>query len=102
VVSIPHWETFSQIKKCLKNLLVQTIQTLEQQKWAAKLQGFSFEIFYKPGKSNLVVDALSRKHADFGQCSLFLSVSSVIPTLISRLQRYYKTEKEGTTLLSLF
>jgi hypothetical protein len=73
----------------------QTIQTPEQQKWAAKLQGFSFEIFYKPGKSNLVADALSRKHADLGQCSLFLSVSTVIPTLLSRLQRYYKTEKDG-------
>ncbi|XP_058784354.1 uncharacterized protein LOC131659138 [Vicia villosa] len=37
-------------QKSLRNLLLQRIQTPEQQKWAAKLQGFNFEIFYKPGK----------------------------------------------------
>lgn len=36
-------------KKSLRNLLLQKIQTPEQQKWAFKLQGFNFEIFYKPG-----------------------------------------------------
>lgn len=46
-----HFHIFTN-RKSLKNLLVQTIQTPEQQKWASKLQGFSFDIFYKPGKNN--------------------------------------------------
>ncbi|RDY03875.1 Tf2-11, partial [Mucuna pruriens] len=44
----------------LRNLISQTIQTAEQQKWASKLQGYHFEIFYKPGKANVVADSLSR------------------------------------------
>lgn len=46
-------------QKSLKDLLVQRIQTPEQQKWASKLQGFNFEIIYKPGRTNVVGDALS-------------------------------------------
>jgi hypothetical protein len=63
----------------LKDLLLQTIQTPEQQKWASKLQGFNFEIFYKPGKHNQVADALSRKLDD--NITLLLSLSSPVPDL---------------------
>lgn len=49
-------------KKSLKKLLVQTIQTPEQHRWASKLQGFSFEIFHKLGKSNRLVNALNHTH----------------------------------------
>lgn len=45
----------------LKHLLTQVIQTPEQHKWAAKLLGYDFEVFYKPGKDNHVADALSRQ-----------------------------------------
>lgn len=70
-------------QKSLRNLLLQQIQTPEQQKWASKLQGFNFEIFYKPGKSNMVADALSRKfhHND----CLLLALSSPIPDLLATL-----------------
>lgn len=46
--------------KSLKELLTQVIQTPEQQHYLAKLLGFSYEIRYKPGSSNIVADALSR------------------------------------------
>ncbi|XP_019256273.1 PREDICTED: uncharacterized protein LOC109234659 [Nicotiana attenuata] len=44
----------------LKNLTNQVIQTPEQQKWLGKLVGYDFDIVYRPGKSNLAANALSR------------------------------------------
>ncbi|MCI28419.1 enzymatic polyprotein, partial [Trifolium medium] len=82
-----HFHIFTD-QKSLKSLLVQTIQTTEQQKWTSKLQGFSFDIFYKPGKTNLVADALSRKYTNLDQQALLLSVSSTIPAIIASLQQY--------------
>ena len=35
-----------------------------QQKWLSKLMGFDYEISYKCGKANTVVDALSRPMED--------------------------------------
>ncbi|KAL0357392.1 UNVERIFIED_CONTAM: Retrovirus-related Pol polyprotein from transposon.6 [Sesamum calycinum] len=46
--------------KSLKELVTQTIQTPEQQKWLTKLLGYSFEIHFKLGRENVVADALSR------------------------------------------
>ena len=45
----------------LKYLLEQRITTPEQQKWAAKLLGYDYEIQYRPGRENSVADALSRR-----------------------------------------
>lgn len=47
-------------QQALKNLTNQVIQTPEQQHWLSKLAGYDFKILYKPGKNNLVADALSR------------------------------------------
>jgi hypothetical protein len=33
-----------------------------QKKWVTKLFGYDYEIIYKKGKDNVVVDALSRKY----------------------------------------
>lgn len=48
-------------QKFLRELTQQVIQTSEQQKWLTKLIGFDFEIKYRPGKLNTIVDALSHE-----------------------------------------
>lgn len=45
----------------LKCLLEQRIATPSQQHWVCKLLGYTFSIEYKPGHSNIVADALSRR-----------------------------------------
>lgn len=52
----------------------QVVQTPEQQFYLAKLLGFDYDIQYKAGSSNIVVDSLSRVDCSSqGQC-LILSV----------------------------
>jgi hypothetical protein len=60
----------------LKYFMEQCISSPEQQKWVTKLFGYDYEIIYKKGKYNVVVDALSRKYEDNG--SLF-SLSFILP-----------------------
>ena len=40
------------------------ISSEQQQKWVTKMLGYDFEIIYKKGKKNVVVDALSRNDED--------------------------------------
>ncbi|WVY93545.1 hypothetical protein V8G54_032633 [Vigna mungo] len=47
-------------QRSLKDLLTQIIQTPEQQHYLVKLLGYDYDIQYKPGKLNIVADALSR------------------------------------------
>lgn len=47
--------------KTLTHLMEQVVLTPEQQHYLSKLLGFEYTITYKPGKDNLVVDALSRQ-----------------------------------------
>lgn len=44
----------------LKYFLSQRANTSFQNKWVSKLIGFDYEIQYKKGNDNVVVDALSR------------------------------------------
>jgi hypothetical protein len=53
----------------LKYFLEQIISSLEQQKWEKNLFGYDYEIIYKKGKENVVVDALSQKYEE--EVSLF-------------------------------
>ena len=48
-------------QKCLKFLTDQRMLGEEQYKWISKMAGYDFEIQYKLGKENSVVDALSRR-----------------------------------------
>jgi hypothetical protein len=49
--------------------------SLEKKKWVTNLFGYDYEIIYKKGKDNVVVDAFSRKYEDEG--SLF-SLSFIV------------------------
>lgn len=51
----------------LKYFLGQRANTPFQQKWVSKLLGFDYEIQYKRGAENLVVDALSKVHVSEGK-----------------------------------
>jgi hypothetical protein len=60
----------------LKYFLEQHISSPEQQKWVTKLFGYDYEIIYKKGKDNVVVDALSQKYEDEGS---FFSLCFIVP-----------------------
>jgi hypothetical protein len=51
----------------LKYPLDQRLATIPQHQWVSKLMGFDFRVEYKPGKSNMVADALSRRETEEGQ-----------------------------------
>ncbi|KAL4587543.1 hypothetical protein LXL04_000414 [Taraxacum kok-saghyz] len=74
-------------QRSLKHLLTQVVQTPEQYKWATKLIGFDFEIFYKPGKENKVADALSRIEE-----AQLLALSTAQPAWITELRNFYQTD----------
>jgi hypothetical protein len=59
----------------LKYFLKQRLSSPEQQKCVTKLFRYDYEIIYKKGKDNVVVDSLSRKYEDEG--SLF-SLSFIV------------------------
>ena len=81
-----HFRIFTD-QKSLKALLTQTIQTPAQHKWLTKLLGFDYEIIYTPSRTNVVADALSRKH--HAAELLVNTTSSKIPSLIDHLKSFY-------------
>jgi hypothetical protein len=48
--------------KSLKYLFTQPNLNMRQQRWLELIKDYELEVHYHPGKANVVVDALSRKH----------------------------------------
>ena len=48
----------------LKYFLEQWLAYPNHNKWLTKMLGYDYEIIYKKGKDNVVVDALSRQHEE--------------------------------------
>jgi len=61
--------------RSIKYFLERRISSSKYKKWVTKLFGYDYEIIYKKGKENVVVDALSRKYEEGG--SLF-SLSFIV------------------------
>jgi hypothetical protein len=59
----------------LKFLLDQHLSTIPRHRWISKLMEFDFVVEYKPGKSNIVADALSRRDADEAEAHAFSTPS---------------------------
>ncbi|KAK3124678.1 hypothetical protein QOZ80_7BG0590520 [Eleusine coracana subsp. coracana] len=69
VQAIRHWRPYLWGRRflvktdhySLKFLLDQRLVTVPQHHWVSKILGFDFTVEYKPGKQNIVADALSRR-----------------------------------------
>jgi hypothetical protein len=70
------------IIQILKYFLEQCLSSPKQQKWVTNIFGYDYEIIYKKGKDNVVVDALSIKYENEG--SLF-SLSFIVPDWIQAI-----------------
>lgn len=83
-------------QRSLRELMAQTIQTPEQQKWLTKLLGFDFEIRFRPGRKNAVADALSRCHPEEG---LFYAISGPIVHLLNDLSLAIQQDRELQSII---
>jgi len=79
----------------LKYLLDQRLATIPQHHWVGKLLGFDFSVEYKPGTSNTVADALSRRDTEEGAV---LAVSAPRFDYINRLLQAQCTDPALVTI----
>ena len=80
----------------LKFFLEQRLSSEEKQKWVTKMWGYEFEIIYKKGKLNVVVDALSRKDEEVE--ALLCVISIIQLDWITKAREEWKNDKEVWTL----
>jgi hypothetical protein len=76
--------------------LEQCISSQEQQKWVTKLFGYDYEIIYKKGKDNVVVNALSQKYEEEG--SLF-SLSFIVPDWLQVVRQEWLQDTKSSHLI---
>jgi hypothetical protein len=79
-----------------KYFLEQCISSLEKQKWVTMLFGYDYEIIYKKGKDNVVVDVLSRKYEEEG--SLF-SLSFIVPAWLQVVCQEWLQDPKSSHLI---
>jgi hypothetical protein len=61
-----------------------------------KLFGYDYEIIYKKGKDNVVVDALSRKYEDEGP---LFSLSFIVPDWLQVVHREWLHDPKSSHLI---
>lgn len=80
--------------RSLWELVLQVIQTPEQQFYLAKLMGFQYEIVYRSGSSNQVADALSRQGEPgdeaIAECQFF-AITTAQATILEHLQEVHES-----------
>nr|GEW68344.1 gypsy/Ty3 retroelement polyprotein [Tanacetum cinerariifolium] len=83
----------------LKYLLDQRIITPTQMKWLPKLIGFDYEVVYKKGSENGVVDALSRVQT----YELFSMITTLVTTeLAKKIKDSWATDKNFQAIITKF
>jgi hypothetical protein len=82
-------------QKSRKFLLDQTISTTAQQRWLVKLLGYDYEIEYKRGKENYVIDALSWME----EPRTLMAISHPIPQWLKPIQEEVRSDPELQALV---
>ncbi|OMP05180.1 reverse transcriptase [Corchorus capsularis] len=82
-------------QQSIKNMMNQTVQTPEQQKWLVKLLGFQYSIEYKPGRQNSAADALSRCYT---MQITHMAMTQPILSFLDDLCNFYLTAEQGEQL----
>jgi hypothetical protein len=98
VLAVRHWRPYLWGRRfvvktdhySLKYLLDQRLATIPQHHWVGKLLGFDFAVEYKPGSTNVVADALSRR--DTPDDGAVLAVSAPHFDALSRLRQAQLTD----------
>jgi len=103
-VAVKKWRTYLLGRKfiihtdqrSLRELMMQVVQTPEQQYYLSKLLGYTYEIMYKPGSANRVADALSRLDESLPQM-----IGLTVPQceLVTKIQEIYSS---NSTLKHLY
>ena len=81
----------------LKHFLEHRLSSEEHKKWVTKMLGYDFEIIYKKGKLNVVVDALSRKDEEVE--ALLCAISIIQPDWITEARDEWNKDEEVWTLI---
>jgi hypothetical protein len=84
-------------QKSLVQLAEQRLHTHWQQKVFTKLLGLQYNIIYKKGEDNKVVDALSRRRSSEAQC---LVVSSCTLQWVQLVTKSYENDTHAQHLLT--
>jgi hypothetical protein len=86
----------------LKFLLDQRLSTVPQHQWISKLFGFDFSVEYRPGRLNIVADALSRRDTEAAVEDAAIAawaISGPTFTLLDNIRRATAAAPDGQHLL---
>jgi hypothetical protein len=98
VMAVRHWRPYLWGRRfvvktdhySLKYLLDQRLATIPQHHWVGKLLGFDFSVEYKPGSTNVVADALSRR--DTPDDGAIIALSAPRFDILDRLRQAQLTD----------